>query len=203
MNELSVIFEKIGIDTDEVLNAASTKWNFQKFKPGLVGGHCIGVDPYYLTHKSIALGYKPDLILSARKINEDVSQRIAAKASQMLNEKSIGVKSSRTLVLGATFKEDCPDIRNSKVFDLIKNLTKNGLTVDVYDPVANFGIDLKESLNLVTSLDGGMYDLIILAVPHKEIVIDGIEALKAASKKESIFFDLKSYFNIEHRDFRL
>lgn len=203
VNELSVIFEKIGIDTDEVLNAASTKWNFQKFKPGLVGGHCIGVDPYYLTHKSIALGYKPDLILSARKINEDVSQRIAAKASQMLNEKSIGVKSSRTLVLGATFKEDCPDIRNSKVFDLIKNLTKNGLTVDVYDPVANFGIDLKESLNLVTSLDGGMYDLIILAVPHKEIVIDGIEALKAASKKESIFFDLKSYFNIEHSDFRL
>jgi len=203
VNELSCIFEKVGIDTNEVLDASATKWNFIKFKPGLVGGHCIGVDPYYLSYKSIMLGHTPELILSARKINEDVSQRIATKATQMLNEKNILIKETRTLVLGATFKENCTDIRNSKVFDLIMNLTKNGLAVDVYDPIANFGVNFTESINLVTSLEKGLYDLIILAVPHKEIVCDGIEALKAASKNDSLFFDLKSYFNIEHSDFRL
>ena len=144
VNELSLIFERTGIDTQEVLDAASTKWNFQKFKPGLVGGHCIGVDPYYLTHKSISLGYVPELILAARKINEAVSVRVANKALQMFNDRNIKVDDARILVLGATFKEDCPDIRNSKVFDLVDNLSMNGLTVDVYDPVADKKMVLNE-----------------------------------------------------------
>lgn len=203
VNELSLIFERVGIDSDEVLNAASTKWNFQKFKPGLVGGHCIGVDPYYLTHKSIELGYKPELILSARKINEEVSQRIATKAFYMLNEKGIGLGDARALVLGATFKENCPDVRNSKVIDLISKLQDNGLTVDVYDPVANFPTEIENDMNLITTVDPGKYNLVILAVPHHEIVGEGIVSLKTALAQDSIFFDLKSHFSIEHSDFRL
>ena len=203
VNELSLIFERTGIDTQEVLDAASTKWNFQKFKPGLVGGHCIGVDPYYLTHKSISLGYVPELILAARKINEAVSVRVANKALQMFNDRNIKVDDARILVLGATFKEDCPDIRNSKVFDLVDNLSMNGLTVDVYDPVAYFDDGIKNKINLVSTLPKGLYDLMILAVPHEEIVSEGIEILKKALKEESLFFDLKSYFNIEDSNFRL
>ena len=198
-----MIFERTGIDTQEVLDAASTKWNFQKFKPGLVGGHCIGVDPYYLTHKSISLGYVPELILAARKINEAVSVRVANKALQMFNDRNIKVDDARILVLGATFKEDCPDIRNSKVFDLVDNLSMNGLTVDVYDPVAYFDDGIKNKINLVSTLPKGLYDLMILAVPHEEIVSEGIEILKKALKEESLFFDLKSYFNIEDSNFRL
>ena len=202
-NELSIIFDKIGIDTDEVLNAAATKWNFNKYTPGLVGGHCIGVDPYYLTHKSIDLGYVPELILSARKINENVSSRIAHKAKNMMSEKNIVLDNAKVLILGATFKENCPDIRNSKVFDLEKNLTLMGLSVDVFDPIANFSDNVIGKINLVNTLSTDYYDLIIWAVPHKEIVSGGIKEIKRALKKDSIFCDLKSYFNVEDSNFRL
>ena len=202
-NELSIIFDKIGIDTDEVLNAAATKWNFNKYTPGLVGGHCIGVDPYYLTHKSIDLGYVPELILSARKINENVSSRIAHKAKNMMSEKNIVLDNAKVLILGATFKENCQDIRNSKVFDLEKNLTLMGLSVDVFDPIANFSDNVIGKINLVNTLSTDYYDLIIWAVPHKEIVSGGIKEIKRALKKDSIFCDLKSYFNVEDSNFRL
>ena len=202
-NELSLIFDMIGIDTDEVLNAAATKWNFNKYSPGLVGGHCIGVDPYYLTHKSIDLGYVPELILSARKINENVSSRIADKAKNMMSEKNIALENAKVLILGTTFKENCPDIRNSKVFDLEENLTLMGLSVDVFDPIANFSDNVIEKINIVNTLSNDYYDLIILAVPHKEIVSGGIKEIKRAAKKDSIFFDLKSYFNVEDSNFRL
>ena len=202
-NELSVIFEKIGIDTEEVLEAASTKWNFHKYLPGLVGGHCIGVDPYYLTHKSIELGYSPELILSARKINESVASRVVDKAIDMLREKKISIKGAKVIILGIAFKENCPDTRNSKVFDLHDNLIAHGIDVDVYDPIISPEEKQNHTFHQITNLKQGYYDAAILAVPHEDIVKLGIKSIKSVLKQDSLFFDLKSYFEKSESDFRL
>lgn len=203
VNELSVIFENIGIDTEEVLDAASTKWNFHRYQPGLVGGHCIGVDPYYLTHKSIELGYSPELILSARKINENVSTRVALKAIEVLGNKVHEINKAKVIILGATFKENCPDTRNSKVFDLYKYLVAEGIEVEIYDPIVSLKEQNLHEFKQVNELAENNYDLAILAVPHDKIVNLGLNRLKNILKEESSFFDLKSFFNKSESDFRL
>jgi UDP-N-acetyl-D-glucosamine/UDP-N-acetyl-D-galactosamine dehydrogenase len=169
VNELSLIFDRIGIDTNDVLEAAGTKWNFLPFKPGLVGGHCIGVDPYYLTHKAESLGYHPQVILSGRRINDNMGIHIANTVIKLMAKKGTAINKARVLVLGITFKENCPDIRNSKVVDVVSELKSYGTIVDVFDPHA----DLKEvkheyNLTIIPRLDSHPYDAIVLAVGHKE-----------------------------------
>jgi UDP-N-acetyl-D-galactosamine dehydrogenase len=189
VNELALIFDRIGIDTNDVIEAAGTKWNFLKFKPGLVGGHCIGVDPYYLTFKAESLGYHPQVILSGRRVNNNMGLFIANKVVKMLIQNSLIVKESKILLLGITFKENCPDIRNSKVIDIYTELVQFGLNVDVYDPHADkkevfskYGIRMTDKLNI--------YDGIILAVSHLEFLELDYKSLK--KQKKSIIFDIKS-----------
>jgi len=189
VNELALIFDRIGIDTNDVIEAAGTKWNFLKFKPGLVGGHCIGVDPYYLTFKAESLGYHPQVILSGRRVNNNMGLFIANKVVKMLIQNSLIVKESKILLLGITFKENCPDIRNSKVIDIYTELIQFGLNVDVYDPHADkkevfskYGIIMTDKLKI--------YDGIILAVSHLEFLELDYKSLK--KQKESIIFDIKS-----------
>lgn len=200
VNELAMIFEKMGIDTHEVLEAAGTKWNFLKFFPGLVGGHCIGVDPYYLTYKSEELGYISQLILSGRRINDGMSKFVAEKYVKELIKSDKKVKGSKVLVMGLTFKENCPDLRNSKISDVIQELKGYGIEVLVHDPVADkkealdeYGIELVELENLE------LVDGIILAVKHDEYTRIEIEALKSLYNKDNkylpILFDLKGVFN--------
>ncbi|MFM2439459.1 MAG: protein CapL, partial [Bacteroidota bacterium] len=160
VNELALIFDKMGIDTHEVLDAASTKWNFLPFKPGLVGGHCIGVDPYYLAHKAISLGYNPQVILSGRNVNDKMSNFVTDKVIQLLTKNNIHIKGAKVLLLGVTFKEHCPDIRNSKAFDIYQQLAEKGLQVDAFDPFANAEeVFTKHQIKLVTNL--GKYDAIV------------------------------------------
>tara|TARA_B100000963_G_scaffold210008_1_gene182968 strand:- start:23765 stop:25027 length:1263 start_codon:yes stop_codon:yes gene_type:complete len=200
VNELALIFDRIGIDTNEVIEAASTKWNFLKFKPGLVGGHCISVDPYYLAHKSESLGYYPEVILSGRRVNDYMGIFIANKAVKLMNQKGIPVRASKALILGVTFKENCPDIRNSKVPDIYKELLSFGMKVTVHDPLVN-----KETLNkefkikLNSKLE--KYSLIILAVAHKQFLDFDFENLK--DDGGAIVFDLKSIIEKEKVDARL
>jgi UDP-N-acetyl-D-glucosamine/UDP-N-acetyl-D-galactosamine dehydrogenase len=194
MNELAIIFHKLGIDTTEVLEAAGTKWNFLPFKPGLVGGHCIGVDPYYLTHKAVAIGYHPEVILAGRRINDKMAQWVADDAVKLMLRHGLPVLNSKILVLGLTFKENCPDLRNSKVVDLITALQSYHAKVDVYDPLidwdeaaAVYGLDcLKQPPAL------GVYDAMILAVAHEAFVAMGAEQLKAFGKPGAVIYDVKS-----------
>jgi UDP-N-acetyl-D-glucosamine/UDP-N-acetyl-D-galactosamine dehydrogenase len=191
MNEFAIIFEKIGIDTEEVLNAARTKWNFLNFKPGLVGGHCIGVDPYYLSYKAESLNYKPKLILSGRKINDKMGKHISEVIFKLIKKNKLSTHKLETLILGITFKENCSDLRNSRVFDLFNELKKIGLNPDILDPYAErklvekkFKIKLIEKINI-------KYDIVILAVSHDQFkFID----LNKISKKNSIIYDIKSFF---------
>ena len=165
VNELALIFDKMNIDTTEVLEAAATKWNFLPFKPGLVGGHCIGVDPYYLAHKASSLGHTPQVILSGRHVNDQMGAFVAAKLIRLMQDRSIDLANAKVLVLGVTFKENCPDIRNSKVFDIHAQLVQKGISVDVFDPFANAEeVKQKHQIELITSLNN--YDGIILAVAH-------------------------------------
>jgi UDP-N-acetyl-D-galactosamine dehydrogenase len=171
VNELALIFDRMNIDTHEVLEAAGTKWNFLPFKPGLVGGHCIGVDPYYLTHKAESLGYHPQVILSGRKINDNMGQYVASSVIKLMANKGLNIAKAKTLVLGITFKENCPDIRNSRVIDIITELKEYGMQVDVYDPHADahevkeeYGIQMLQKLNL------NDYEAVILAVSHSEFM---------------------------------
>ncbi len=191
MNELALIFDRMDIDTLEVLEAAGTKWNFLPFRPGLVGGHCIGVDPYYLTYKAESLGYHPQVILSGRKINDDIGIYIANKVVKLMVGKGQRVKNSRVLVLGITFKENCPDIRNSKVIDVINEFEEFGMNVDVFDPHANI-IEVKQEYNvdLVYKLKD-KYDAIVLTVGHNEFRSIDISEL---IKKNSVVYDVKSFF---------
>ncbi len=196
INELSMIFSKLNINTFEVLEAASTKWNFINFKPGLVGGHCIGVDPYYLTHKSQLIGYDPKIILAGRSLNDEMASLMAKKFIKKFKEKNIGIEKSRVLVLGLTFKENCPDLRNSKVFNLAHDLTNYGLQVDIFDPEINSS-ELKSNIanqnfNLVTELATHKYDGLIMAVSHQKILDIGYEALLETCKQERVIFDLKN-----------
>lgn len=200
MNELSLIFDKINIDTMEVIDAASTKWNFLKFKPGLVGGHCISVDPYYLAYKAESLGYYPDVILSGRRVNETIPNFVASKCIKLLISKDIKVKSSNALILGVTFKENCPDIRNSKVPAIYNDLKDFGLNVDIYDPYADPNEVYKEFGIQLTKVLKNQYELIVLAVSHDKFLKINFLKLK---KKNSIIFDLKSILDKNIVDSRL
>ena len=184
----------------EVIEAASTKWNFLRFKPGLVGGHCISVDPYYLTHMAESLGYYPDVILSGRRVNENMPSFVASKCIKLLIKKEIKIKSANALILGITFKENCPDIRNSKVPKIYNDLLNFGMSVDIYDPYADIGeVEDEFNIQMVSKIDN-KYDLIVLAVSHKKFLsLD----LKSFSKKISVIFDLKSVLDKKIVDARL
>ena len=194
MNELSLIFHKLGIDTLEVLQAAGTKWNFMPFRPGLVGGHCIGVDPYYLTHKAQEVGYHPEVILAGRRINDSMASHVADETVKLMLSKGLPVLGSKVLVLGLTFKENCPDVRNTKVVDIVKALKGYNTQVDVYDP----WIDVAEAqheygLQCLAQLPAqGQYAAIVLAVGHKQFVELGEQGIKALGQPGAVLFDVKS-----------
>ena len=204
MNELSIIFDELQIDTNEVINAAATKWNFLTFHPGLVGGHCIGVDPYYLTYRAQQVGYEPEIILAGRKLNDGMSLYIVKKFLQKLDEKNISKKHSNVLILGVSFKENCPDTRNSKVLDLMSKLNSNNLKIEAFDPWVEQG-DLPSSphINMISQPKKNFYDGIILAVAHNQFLDLGVQNIKDFAKKTHVFFDLKGVFSKEQSDFRL
>ena len=192
VNELAVIFERIGIDTHEVLQAAGTKWNFLPFKPGLVGGHCIGVDPYYLTHKAEGLGYRPEVILSGRRINDNMGMYIASRVIKLMAQHEHPIKGGSILVLGLTFKENCPDIRNSKVVDVIRELESYGTDVDIYDPHADPEEVAQEyDLSLIGSLEKP-YHAIVLAVSHEEFKNLPWEKIRSA---KTVVYDVKGFLD--------
>ena len=200
VNELALIFDRIGIDTTEVIEAAATKWNFLKFKPGLVGGHCIGVDPYYLAHKAESLGYYPEVILSGRRVNDNMGIFVANKAVKLMNQKGISVRGAKALLLGITFKENCPDIRNSKVPDIYHELKSFGIEVSVYDPYANNDeVDKEFGIKMIPKTS--QYDVIILTVAHKEFSNLDLNSLKKQNK--SVVYDLKSILDVNQVDARL
>jgi len=200
MNELAIMFDKIGIDTHDVLEAAGTKWNFLKFKPGLVGGHCIGVDPYYLTHKAESLGYYPEVILSGRRINENMGIFVAGKIIKLMIKKGIKVENSRILILGITFKENCPDIRNSRVIDVINELSDFGCSIDVYDPWADHK-EVKNQFNIDLLIEpSSLYDTIVLAVSHNEFKFLDI---KKFAHDSSVLYDIKGFWGNLQIDGRL
>lgn len=204
INELAIIFGRMDLDTDAVLQAAGTKWNFLPFRPGLVGGHCIGVDPYYLTHKAEMLGYTPQVILAGRRINDGMGTYAAGACVKAMLRKRIAIEGARVLMLGLTFKEDCPDVRNTRVIDVIDELQDYGLKVDVHDPwvlpqAARNAFDIE----LVEAPQTQSYDAVILAVPHARFRALGHEALRAYGKTNHLFFDLKSVFPSEASDLRL
>lgn len=200
VNELALIFDRMGIDTTEVLEAAGTKWNFLNFKPGLVGGHCIGVDPYYLLHKSESLGYYPQVILSGRRVNDNMGIFVANKLVKLLINKGQKIAGAKTLMLGITFKENCPDIRNSRVVDIYKELVDFGMDVDVYDPWANPAeVKHEHGIDLVTKL-ADKYQAIVLTVAHNEFLNLPFAALKA---ENGVIFDIKSILSKDLADARL
>lgn len=201
VNELALIFDRIGIDTNDVIDAAATKWNFLKFKPGLVGGHCIGVDPYYLAHKAESLGYYPQVILSGRRVNDNMGMFIANKLIKLLINKGSKMKDSKVLILGFTFKENCPDIRNTRVIDIYEELEQFGLSVDVYDPWANKNEVLEEyKINLLPNLEEFSYEAIVVAVAHNEFLTLDFKLLK---ERGVVIFDIKSIINRLYVDARL
>jgi UDP-N-acetyl-D-galactosamine dehydrogenase len=201
VNELALIFDRMGIDTNDVLDAAGTKWNFLKYKPGLVGGHCIGVDPYYLAHKAESLGYHPQVILSGRRVNDNMGMFVANKIIKLLIAKNQLISKLKVLVLGITFKENCPDIRNSKVIDIIRELSQYNVTVDVYDPHADKDEVLHEyGVKLLNQLSK-KYNAIVLAVSHKEFLLLDIKSM--CESNDSIIFDIKSFLDRNIVDSRL
>ncbi|MGR6036171.1 MAG: Vi polysaccharide biosynthesis UDP-N-acetylglucosamine C-6 dehydrogenase TviB [Candidatus Nitrosoglobus sp.] len=192
INELAMLFNRLGIDTQEVLEAAGTKWNFLPFRPGLVGGHCIGIDPYYLTHKAQAVGYQPEMILAGRRVNDGMGNYVASQVVKLMTQRRLHVVDSRILILGLTFKEDCPDLRNTRVMDIIIELKSYHAQVDIYDPWVEAKDALKEyGLTLVTDLNKGYYDAIIVAVAHQQFIKLGIEGIRALGKPGSILYDVK------------
>ena len=200
VNELALIFDRMGIDTTEVLEAAGTKWNFLNFKPGLVGGHCIGVDPYYLLHKSESLGYYPQVILSGRRVNDNMGIFVANKLVKLLINKGQKIGGAKTLMLGITFKENCPDIRNSRVVDIYKELVDFGMDVDVYDPWANAAeVKHEHGIELVSKL-ADKYQAIVLTVAHNEFLDLPFASLKA---ENGVIFDIKSILSKDLADARL
>lgn len=204
INELAIIFEKLGIDTEEVLLAAGTKWNFLPFRPGLVGGHCIGVDPYYLTSKAESLGYNPEVILAGRRINDNMAAYVSSMIIKHMLKKRIHINGSRILVMGLSFKENCPDVRNTKVVDVVNELTDYGAEVDVYDPWV-LGSQAKDEYGIILLKEpkANTYDGIILAVPHSEFSSIGSNGIRGYGKNNHVFYDLKSMFSITESDLRL
>jgi len=204
INEVSMIFNRINIDTEEVLNAAATKWNFLYFKPGLVGGHCIGVDPYYLTYKAESIGYHPKIILSGREINDKMGIYVATELIKAMKKKSIKIAKSKILVMGLTFKENCADIRNSGVKNVILELKKYDCNLDLYDPWAEQDEIIKlYDISPISELHKNTYDAIILAVAHNKFRNLGIKFINNLKKKNSILYDLKHLFKKEETDLRL
>lgn len=204
VNELAVIFSKMGIDTQAVLEAAGTKWNFIPFRPGLVGGHCIGVDPYYLTHKAQELGYLPEVILAGRRINDGMGTYVAERVARLMMQKRIHVVDSKVLVLGLSFKENCPDVRNTKVVDIINEFKTFNAHVDVYDPwVDRDEVAHEYGLKLLGDLQPGLYDAVVLAVSHQEFREMGVEKIRALGKPNSVLFDVKYILDADVVDGRL
>ncbi|EGA63691.1 Vi polysaccharide biosynthesis UDP-N-acetylglucosamine C-6 dehydrogenase TviB [Vibrio brasiliensis] len=204
INELSIIFNKLGIDTLEVLEAAGTKWNFLPFRPGLVGGHCIGVDPYYLTHKAQAVGYHPEMILAGRRLNDGMGEYVVSQLIKKMLKKRIQVEGSNVLVMGLTFKENCPDLRNTKVIDIVQELKDYNINVDVIDPWCSKEEALNEyNLKLCEEPKESQYDAIILAVAHDEFRELGPAIVRTYGKEDHVLYDLKYIFNKENVDMRL
>jgi len=204
INELSIIFDKLGIDTESVLNAAGTKWNFLPFRPGLVGGHCIGVDPYYLIHKSKEVGYTPELILSGRKINEHMGQHLTDRVSQLMMKKNITISGARILIMGFTFKENCPDIRNTRVIDVYNNFRKLGCEVDVFDPwVDKAEVRREYQIDIINAPENNGYDAILIAVAHNEFKQYTLKKFRDFAKPTYVLFDAKYLLDKENVDGRL
>ena len=204
MNEFSMVFNKIGLDTHSILEAARTKWNFLPFEPGLVGGHCIGIDPYYLAYKSIESGHIPEMILSGRKINDSMPKFVSKEILNLMKYKNLKLKTSRVLILGFSFKENCPDHRNTKVYDLYNDLAKKVSKVDVYDPL----LDIQEAkknydVNFVIKVPKKSYDVIIIAVPHSLFIDLGKNNFEEYSISNHIIYDLKNLFKKKENFYRL
>ncbi len=204
INELAMIFNRLGIDTQEVLEAAGSKWNFLPFRPGLVGGHCIGVDPYYLTHKAQQIGYHPEMILAGRRINDNMALYVASEVVRLMTAKRIHVKSSRVLVMGLAFKENCPDLRNSKVADVVSELQKYGATVDVWDPWVSARQARQEyGIRTVAKPERGKYDAIVIAVAHREFLAMKPADLRRLARRKHVIYDIKYVFKRGETDGRL
>ena len=204
VNELAIIFNRMGIDTNAVLKAAGTKWNFLPFQPGLVGGHCIGVDPYYLTHKAEAIGYHPQIILAGRRINDGMGAYVASQLVKAMLKRRLQVGGAQVLILGLTFKENCPDLRNTRVIDVVAELSDYGVQVDVHDPWVHVAEAKQEyGLDLITTPEPSAYDGIILAVAHKNYCEAGAAALRSYGRTGHVFCDLKSVFERDESDLRL
>lgn len=205
INELAIIFANLNIDTNEVITAAATKWNFHKFLPGLVGGHCIGVDPYYLTHKAQEVGYHPEIILAGRRLNDSMGYYVADRLIRLMCAKKINIVDAKILILGLTFKENCPDLRNTKVIDLVNSLQEYNAQVDVFDPLADPEQALKYyDIELCNQLQPNYYDAIVLAVPHRAILELGIDKLRACQRKVGgVLFDVKAALDPQYVDARL
>jgi len=204
INELALIFKRLDIDTEEVLLAAGTKWNFLPFRPGLVGGHCIGVDPYYLTYKAQSIGYNPEIILSGRRINDGMGEYVVSRLVKLMLKKRLHVRESNILIMGLTFKENCPDLRNTRVVDIINELQTYGVNIHVYDP----WVDAQEAqaeygIKPVATLEEGKYDAVLLAVAHKQFKQMDIKQIRALGKSDAVIYDLKYLFPAELTDERL
>jgi UDP-N-acetyl-D-galactosamine dehydrogenase len=204
INELALIFNRLGIDTEEVLEAAGSKWNFLPFRPGLVGGHCIGVDPYYLTHKAQAIGYQPEIILAGRRINDNMGKYVVSSVVKMMIQNNIPIATSRVLILGLTFKENCPDIRNTRVVDMVSEMQSYGAEVDVYDP----WVDAQEAqtelgIKPIEKPEENRYDAIIIAVAHHQFKEMGGEKLRRLGKNSAILYDIKHLLPTGEADGRL
>ncbi|MBW9272342.1 MAG: Vi polysaccharide biosynthesis UDP-N-acetylglucosamine C-6 dehydrogenase TviB [Candidatus Thiodiazotropha sp. (ex. Lucinisca nassula)] len=204
INELALIFNRLGIDTLEVLEAAGSKWNFLPFRPGLVGGHCIGVDPYYLTHKAQSIGYQPEIILAGRRLNDGMGAYVVHSVVKMMMKRGIASNNSRVLVLGLTFKENCPDLRNTRVVDIVSEFEDYGAQVDVYDPWVSL-VEAEEEYGLrpISEIKEGEYDAVILAVAHREFRQMGVEKIRTLCKENGVLFDVKNVLPADAVDARL
>ena len=204
INELALIFNRMGIDTEEVLNAAGSKWNFLPFRPGLVGGHCIGVDPYYLTHKAQAIGYHPEMILAGRRINDNMGSYVAQQIAALMIKRKIQVCDYRILVMGLTFKENCPDVRNTKIVDVVRELEQFGAKIDVYDPWADSDeAEHEYGLRPVKKLKTGTYDAVVMGVAHDEFRKMGLARIRELARKNHVLYDIKYVFKADEVDGRL
>ena len=204
INELALIFNRLGIDTQAVLEAAGTKWNFLPFRPGLVGGHCIGVDPYYLTHKAQAIGYQPEVILAGRRINDGMGKYVANQVVKLMVQRGIPVANSNILIMGLTFKENCPDLRNTRVVDIIDELNSYNAKVDIHDPwVDKVEAKNEYGIDVIDGFEMEKYDAIILAVAHKQFSEMAIEQIRKYAKKEHVLYDIKYLFPMGSVDGRL
>ena len=204
INELALIFNKMGIDTEAVLEAAGTKWNFLPFRPGLVGGHCIGVDPYYLTHKAQSIGYHPEIILAGRRLNDSMGSYVVTQLVKRMMQQGIQVKDAKILVMGLTFKENCPDLRNTRVVDIVHELQEYHVAVDVYDPWVEVQEAQHEySITPITELKSGAYDAVVIAVAHGQFVTMGVDKIRALCKPDHVVYDLKYLFPADQTDMRL